>query len=131
MEIFKDMLLLWICWFRHCCKRSYCVVERIYLIIQSWEHYAIRTPCCNLHVQLNLTRQYLVTNLLNWWDYNINILFITSYKISLPKFDRSNSSTLSIHTSRRLCKTSYNKTTFSAQHHISPGSAFAYHQNQY
>jgi len=59
---------------------------------------------------LNLTRQYLVIDLQNWWDYNINIQFITSYKISLPKFDRSSSPTLSIQTSRRLCKASYNKT---------------------
>lgn len=120
MEIFKDMLLLWIFWFRQCCKRSYSVVERIYLIIQNWVHYAIRTPCCNLLVQLKLPKlQCSVTNLKNLWNYNINIIFITSYKTSLPKFDWISSPTLSIHISRRLCITSYNQTAFSAQLHNS------------
>lgn len=75
----------------------------------------VATCLCNWGPKL----QCLLTNLKNLWNYNINIIFITSYKTSLPKFDRISSPTLSIHISRRLCITGYNQTAFSATLHNS------------
>lgn len=62
------------------------------------------------------------------------MIFITSYKTSLPKFDRMSSPTLSIHISRRLCIPNYNQTAFLAQLQFKsnrPDLRFEYDQNQY